>query len=36
MFIPRDPVNENMFCQYVATTSGGGSGEFVAYAGAVV
>ncbi len=36
MFIPRDPVNENMFCQYKATTSGGGTGEFLAYAGAVV
>lgn len=36
MFIPRDPVNENMFCQYIATTSSGGTGEFIAYAGAVV
>jgi hypothetical protein len=36
MFIPRDPVNENMFCQYKATTSSGGTGEFLAYAGAVV
>jgi hypothetical protein len=36
MFIPRDPVNENMFCQYVATTVSGGCGEFLAYAGAVV
>lgn len=36
MFIPRDPVNENMFCQYIATTSSGGTGEFLAYAGAVV
>ena len=36
MFIPRDPVNENMFCQYKVTTSSGGTGEFLAYAGAVV
>jgi hypothetical protein len=36
MFIPRDPVNENMFCQYVATTSSGGCGDFIAFAGAVV
>jgi len=36
MFIPRDPVNENMFCQYIATTVSGGCGEFVGYAGAVV
>ena len=36
MFIPRDPVNENMFCQYVATSTAGGAGEFLAYAGAVV
>ena len=36
MFIPRDPVNENMFCQYKATTSSGGTGDFIAYAGAVV
>lgn len=36
MFIPRDPVNENMFCQHIATTVSGGCGEFLAYAGAVV
>ena len=36
MFIPRDPVNEDMFCQYVATTASGGTGDFIAYAGAVV
>jgi len=36
MFIPRDPVNENMFCQYIATTTSGGCGEFLVYAGAVV
>ena len=36
MFIPRDPVNEDMFCQYIATTASGGTGDFIAYAGAVV
>lgn len=36
MFIPRDPVNEDMFCKYIATTASGGTGEFIAYAGAVV
>ena len=36
MFIPRDPVNENMFCQYKATTASGGTGAFIAFAGAVV
>ncbi|MEA3340230.1 MAG: hypothetical protein U9R15_09715 [Chloroflexota bacterium] len=36
MFIPRDPVNENMFCQYTSTSEAGGAGGFIAYAGAVV
>jgi hypothetical protein len=36
MFIPRDPVNENMFCQYVETDTSTGCGAWVAYAGAVV
>lgn len=36
MFIPRDPVNENMFCQYATTSGTGGAGGFIAYAGAVV
>ena len=36
MFIPRDPVNENMFCQYDETSTATGCGAWVAYAGAVV
>lgn len=36
MFIPRDPVNENMFCQYVETDTSTGAGAWVAHAGAVV
>jgi len=36
MFIPRDPVNENMFCQYVTTSGNSGVGDWIAFAGAVV
>jgi hypothetical protein len=36
MFIPRHPVVENQFCKYGATTTAGGSGDVIAYAGAVV
>lgn len=36
MFIPRDPVNENMFCQYDETDTTTGAGAWVANAGAVV
>lgn len=36
MFIPRHPVVEDQFCKYGATTTPGGAGNVVAYAGSVV
>ena len=36
MFIPRHPVVENQFCKYGATTTPGGAGNVIAYAGSVV
>jgi len=33
MFIPRHPVVENQFCQFATTTSSGGTGDVLAYAG---
>ena len=33
MFIPRHPVVQNQFCQFVATTTSGGAGDVLAYAG---
>jgi hypothetical protein len=35
MFIPRHPVVENQFCQFAETTTSGGVGGVLAYAGAV-
>lgn len=36
MFIPRHPVVENQFCKYGETSTPGGAGNVVAYAGSVV
>jgi hypothetical protein len=36
MFIPRQPVVDNQFCEYVETSTTGGVGGAVAYAGAAV
>ena len=36
MFIPRHPVVENQFCKYGATSTPGGAGNVIAYAGSVV
>ncbi len=35
MFIPRHPVVENQFCQFAETTTSGGVGGVLAYAGSV-
>jgi len=35
MFVPRHPVVENQFCQYNETSTTGGVGGVIAYAGAV-
>ena len=36
MFIPRQPVVDNQFCEYVETDTTGGVGGAIAYAGAAV
>lgn len=36
MFVPRHPVVENQYCQLAATTTSGGFGGVLAYAGSVV
>ena len=36
MFIPRQPVVDNQFCEYVETSETGGVGGAIAYAGAAV
>jgi len=36
MFIPRHPVVENQFCKYTSTSTAGGAGNVIAYAGSVV
>jgi len=36
MFIPRHPVVENQFCKYGETSTPGGAGNVLAYAGSVV
>jgi hypothetical protein len=36
MFIPRHPVVEDQFCKYGATSTAGGAGNVIAYAGSVV
>lgn len=36
MFIPRHPVIENQFCKYGETSTPGGAGNVIAYAGSVV